>query len=106
MAQQPFSLPVYSNAAQSSDTIVGFAVQDRNGTHVGYLEELLCEESVRWDEPATWQEALGIVNTGGLLGREHIVMPLDTCRQIDPERRVLRINCQKESFEGDVRIAA
>lgn len=83
--------------------IIGFAVYDKNGDHIGHIEEMLLDNSAppERDQPNTRMVSLAILNSGGLLGNERVMIPFDLFRQADQERREVKLTYPKEFFQHD-----
>lgn len=83
--------------------ILGFAVYDRDGEHVGHIEELLLDntDSLRRDQPGSRRVVLAIVNVGGLLGHDQVAVPFEAFNEVRPERREVVVNYPKEFFEQE-----
>lgn len=105
MANQVVRYIEYSKSnyrlSDPKNDILGFAVYDRDGEHVGSVDELLLDGSdpPQRDRPDQRRVVLGIVNTGGLLGHDQIAIPFEAFAQVDQERREVRVNYSKEFFE-------
>jgi sporulation protein YlmC with PRC-barrel domain len=92
--------------ATPSDDILSFAVYDRHGEYVGRVEELLLDNSDTHDSnrPTKRRISLGVINTGGVLGHEQIVVPFEAFTQVDEQRREVRINYPKEFFQQEAAV--
>lgn len=83
--------------------ILGFVVHDRYGEYIGRVEELLLDNSAspERDKPEERRVVLAVVNTGGLLGHERIVVPFEAFGLVEHGRRAVRVNYSKEHFEQE-----
>lgn len=105
MTNQVISYIKYSESEAELDraqNILGFAVYDRDGEHIGAVDEILLDGSDSGPQrDNTPRPLLAIVSTGGVLGHEQIAVPFEAFAQPDQTRREVRVNYPREFFEHD-----
>lgn len=87
------------------DDILGFALYDKDGAHLGHIKELLLDNSgpAKQDQPQTRRVALAVAVIGEGTGERTVMIPFEVLQEADQTRREVRVSYPREYFEhGDL----